>query len=250
MHRPGHKKQRYSNRPSIKDLSNDASRKERIKNLTLSGNAKSMQEFLNEEKSNPFYDRGGLGPHARENLWKQWGESNKPEIRQWSKEQFQKSGMVHKDPDKEAWWHNKPRAFHQTSRKWRNILFGEPIQRRMTVEKGSVEDFLAELPHSTQKASVWEQYKMPKLRKKYGEKVYDMPGNLEYEAHSIIQPKIEEEFYQERLKDVNLRDIEEKKRRKERQARYAEDEKRINEMRRKEEKKGILPSLRSLFYRE
>ena len=64
----------------------------------------------------------------------------------------------------------------------------------MTIEKGSVGDFIAELSHSAQEASVWEQYKMPKLRRKHGEKVYDMPGNLEYEAHKVIQPKMEEEY--------------------------------------------------------
>ena len=192
MHKPGHK-QKYSNRPSVSDLpKREELKRKDIQSLTLRGRDKSMQEFVSKAYNTDY----NLDDYRRENLWKQWRESNKPEVRTWTKEQFKKSGMVHKDPEKKAWWHNKPRAFHQTSRKWRNILFGEPLQRRMTIEKGSVEDFFAELSHSAQRASVWEQYKMPKLRKKYGEKVYDMPGNIEYEAHSIIEPKMQKEYWE------------------------------------------------------
>ena len=169
-----------------------ASKVSDIKSLKLRGTAGSMQGFISEvsEDFQPYFNI-----YERENLWKQWSESNEPEVRQWSKEQFQKAGMVMKDPEEEAWWHNEPRAFHQTSRKWRNLAFGEPITRRMTIRKGSLDDFFAELSHSAQKASVWEQYKMPRLRKKYGEDVYDMPGNLEYQAHKVIQPKLEESFW-------------------------------------------------------
>jgi len=196
MHKPGHK-QKYSNRPSVSDLpKREESKRKDIQNLTLRGEAGSMQKFLSEADNSDFIAGKwrGVDVHRRENLWKQWRESNKPEVRTWTEEQFKKSGNVFKDPEEKAWWHNKPRAFHQTGRKWRNLAFGEPISRRMTIQKGSVEDFLAELPHSAQKSSIWDQYKMPKLRKKYGEEVYMMPGNIEYEAHRIIQPGMVDEY--------------------------------------------------------
>ena len=202
MHKRGHKKQKYSNRPSISDLSkkDDLKRKD-IENLTLHFQEASMQDFVTEASTKPGYDVKMSGTrfvdeYQRENLWKQWKKSGKPQIRQWTKEQFQESGNVFKDPEKKASWHNEPRAFHQRSQRIHQILYGVPKTKKMTIEKGSISDFFAELSHSAQKPSVWEQYQMPKLRKKYGEEVYHMPGNIEYEAHSIIEPKMQKEYWE------------------------------------------------------
>jgi len=193
MHRPGHK-QKYSNRPSLADLpKREESKRKNIQNLTALGQDKSMQEFISKAWDTHQGDLD-VDEYRRENLWKQWKGAGSPEVRQWSKEEFTKHGSVFKDPEEKAWWHNEPRAFHQRTMRLKQVLFGVPEKKMMTIKHGDVDDFLAELAHSAQKPTIWEQYKMPKLRKKYGEEVYNMPGNIEHEAHRIIEPKSRKEY--------------------------------------------------------
>ena len=184
MHKPGHK-QKYSNRPSVSDLPRrEESKRKDIQNLTLRGSAGTVQKFLSEsDKIDVFEGKWRhMDKYRRENLWQQWQKSGKPSVRAWSQKEFEKSGNVFKS--------GEGRAFYS------------PDKNRLTIREGAVEDFFAELAHAAQwgaddkskKISIWEKYKYPWMRKKYGEKVYDMPGTMEYKAHSIIQPKMEEEY--------------------------------------------------------
>ena len=192
MHKPGHK-QKYSNRPSVSDLpKREESKRKNIQNLTALGQDKSMQEFVSKAYNTDY----NVDEYRRENLWKQWKKAGSPEVRQWEAEEFMEYGSVHKDPQEKAWWHNKPRAFYQNTPRRNQLLYGQPESKRMTITPGNVDEFLSELAHSAQKPSIWDEYKFPKLRKKHGEKVYDMPGNIEYEAHSIIEPKMQKEYWE------------------------------------------------------
>ena len=190
MHKPGHK-QKYSNRPSISDLpKREESKRKDIQNLTLRGSAGSMQKFLTEsDKIDVFEGKWRhMDKYRRENLWQQWQKSGSPSVRTWSKEEFTKTGNVFDKPG--ASYHGRETACYES---WKN---------RMTIRPGATEDFFAELAHSAQRGaedkskriSLWDEFKAPWQRKKYGEKVYDMPGHLEYGAHKVIQPKMEEEY--------------------------------------------------------
>ena len=211
MHKPGHK-QKYSNRPFASDIPEQKRLEQKrkvsdIKNLKLRGTAGSMQGFISKaSEGEPAYYQGNklgtylfekakggkipLNIYERENLWGQWQTQGRPKVRQWSKEEFTKAGAVFKDPEEKAWYHGEPRAFYSGS------------SNRMTIEPGDVPAFLAELPHSAQwgsedkskRTSLWDKFKAPWLRMTYGEKVYDMPSHLEYQAHTEIQPKLEESF--------------------------------------------------------
>jgi len=189
MHKPGHK-QKYSNRPSVSDLPRrEESKRKDIKNLTLRGNMGSMQKFISESDKTDYLKGQwrDMGLHRRQNLWQQWQKSGKPSVRAWSKEEFTKSGNIMPE---------------QSGRPGTGRAFYEQGKNRMTVRKDSVEDFFAELAHAAQwgaedkskRISLWDKFKGPWQRKKYGEKVYDMPGHLEYGAHKGIQPKMVEEY--------------------------------------------------------
>jgi len=200
MHRPGHK-QKYSNRPSIKDLDKRQKVLD-IKNLRLYGLASQMQDFLSQSKKMPASSRrtlsqtGRINPYQRETLWDQWRSHGKPSIKQKTPEQFQKEGSVFKDPEEKAWWHNKPRAYYG----WDNTL---------NISPGDVGDFQAELAHASQVEKKGrdvmikqytgeiEKYGHPLVgeKKKRSEKMYDVPGTMEYEAHSEIQPELTKEYY-------------------------------------------------------
>ena len=192
MHKPGHR-QKYSNRPSISDLpKREESRRKDIESLTLRGSAGSLQEFISESDAYDHFEGKWryMDKYRTENLWKQWKESGSPSVRAWSKEEFTKADKVFEDPEEKAWWHGEPRAFYEVGK------------NRMTVKPGSLGDFFAELSHAAQwgaddkskRISLWNKFKSPWQRMIYGEKVYDMPGHLEYGAHSEIQPEMEKEY--------------------------------------------------------
>ena len=192
MHKPGHK-QKYSNRPSLSDLpKREESKRKDIQNLTLRGSEGSVQKFLRESDTAGHLEGKWrhMDLYRRENLWQQWQKSGSPEVRQWSKEEFTKADRVFKDPEEKAWWHGEPRAFYQ------------PQSNRMTISPGNIDNFFAELSHASQwgdedkskRISLWDKFKAPWMRMMYGEKVYDMPGHLEYGAHKKIQPKMEKEY--------------------------------------------------------
>tara|TARA_R110000744_G_scaffold368473_1_gene478363 strand:+ start:43 stop:675 length:633 start_codon:yes stop_codon:yes gene_type:complete len=189
MQRPDHNK-KYSNRPSISDLpKKQESRKKDIKNLTLRGNSGSMQKFLREsDKIDHLKGKWrNLDLYRTENLWQQWRKSGEPSVRTWSKEEFAKSGNIMPE---------------QSGRPGTGRAFYSQSKNRMTIRKDSFEDFFAELSHAAQfkgkdksrRISIWDKYKSPLQRRIYGEEVYNMPSNLEYKAHKIIQPKMEDEY--------------------------------------------------------
>jgi len=178
-----------------------------IKNLKLRGAAGTMQEFVNKVSEDylPSYSGNKIGDYfwgkafagksplnifERENLWRQWQTQGSPEVRQWSKEEFIKAGSVFEDPEEKAWYHGKPRAFYSQR------------SNRMTITPGNVDEFFSELAHSTQwksqdrsqRISLWDRITGPYERLIMGEKVYDMPGSLEYGAHKLIEPKLTESF--------------------------------------------------------
>jgi len=189
MHKPGHK-QKYSNRPSVSDLpKREESKRKDIQNLTLRGSAGTVQKFLSEsDKADVFEGKWRhMDKYRRENLWQQWQKSGKPSVTAWSQKEFKKSGMVMPE---QSWRPGTGRAFYS------------PIKNRMTIREGAVEDFFAELAHAAQwgaedkskRSSLWDKFKAPWQRMAYGEKVYDMPSHIEYQAHREIQPKMEKEY--------------------------------------------------------
>ena len=178
-----------------------------IRNLKPRGAAGTMQEFVSKVSEDylpaypvneigeyflgkAFEGKSPLNIYERENLWKQWQTQGSPEVRQWSKEEFIKAGSVHKDPEEKAWYHGEPRAFYSQR------------SNRMTITPGNVDEFFSELAHSTQwksqnksqRISLWDRITGPYERLMFGEKVYDMPGTLEYGAHTLIEPKLTESF--------------------------------------------------------
>jgi len=204
MHRRGHTEKNGSGftissnaalrRQSARKLQEKrtASKVSDIKNLRLHGLASEMQDFLSQSKRMPSSQvrtgtrTGSINPFERETLWQQWMTHGKPSVKQIGLEEW--TGPVFKS--------GKPRAHYG----WDNTL---------NISPGNVQDFLAELSHASQvskkgKKTMIEQYRGEV--EKYGhpsseepgkrsEKMYDVHGTMEYEAHSEIEPKLWKELW-------------------------------------------------------
>ena len=125
---------------------------------------------------------------------KVWEQSNRPFIRDFSSLQDYNSQY---DPTDKGWIENR-RAFFKLDERPQGAP-NYPVDT-LTVPSGNLEHLLAEIAHA-------KQFGVPDLEKRkalearhsrekthFGEDVYRLPGTVEYEAHSILEPEILKQF--------------------------------------------------------